>query len=59
MAVSAQTIINTVSTIQGKQVVLEETGGSLAVSSQTYKTAVRCVPKEDFLRYQLFLAARR
>ena len=48
VAVSTQTIINTVSTIQGKQVVLEETGGSLAVSSQTYKTAVRCVPKEDF-----------
>lgn len=48
VAIPAHTITQTLSNIQGKQVVWEEKTGNIFISSGSYKTTVKCVPKEDF-----------
>ena len=48
VAVPAHTITQTLAHIQGKQVVLEEKNGNILISSGSYKTTVKCVPKDDF-----------
>lgn len=47
-AVPAQTMTQTLSNIQAKQVVLEEKNGNILILAGAYKTTVKCLPKEDF-----------
>ena len=48
VAIPAQIITQTISAIQGKQVLWEEKDGNILLSSGSYKTIVKCVPKDDF-----------
>ncbi len=48
VAIPAHIITQTLNNIQGKQVLWEEKGGNIQISSGSFKTIVKCIPKEDF-----------
>lgn len=48
VAIPTQTLSTLLSTIQTKQIDFEEKNGNIIISSGSYKTIIKCLPKEDF-----------